>query len=192
MRGMSTSAYHFSTTWRVRATLAEVNAILGNAADLPRWWPAVYLAVEQIHAGDPESGVGRVIRLFTKGWLPYTLRWQFEVVSSRNPNGFVLEARGDFDGRGEWTFVQDGEHVNIVYDWRINANKPLLKALTPVLRPLFSANHRWAMRTGLQSLELELRRHRAKTAEERAAIPEPPQPTFTRRRQPASTPRVSA
>ncbi len=188
---MSTNAYHFVTRWRVRATLAEVNDILSDACSLPRWWPAVYLAADQLQAGDPLSGVGREISLYTKGWLPYTLRWQFKVVASRYPHGFALEARGDFDGRGEWTFEQDGEHVTIVYDWRINADKPLLKAMTPVLRPLFSANHLWAMRMGLQSLELELRRVRAKTAEERAAIPEPPQPTFVRRRQPAG-PRVRA
>ena len=40
---MPGNEYHFITTWRVTATLAEVNDIIGNASDLPRWWPAVYL-----------------------------------------------------------------------------------------------------------------------------------------------------
>lgn len=43
---------------------------------------------------------------------------------------------------GEWIFRQgNDEHCEIIYDWRISAEKPLLKKLTWLLRPLFSANH---------------------------------------------------
>jgi hypothetical protein len=41
---------------------------------------------------------------------------------------------------------------------------------------VFSANHRWAMARGLESLKLELARRHAATAEERAHIPAPPAP----------------
>ena len=60
-------------------------------------------------------------------------------------HGFTLVATGDFDGRGEWTFVQDGAFVDITYDWRLRAEKPLLRNLSVLLKPLFEANHRWAM-----------------------------------------------
>jgi hypothetical protein len=46
------------------------------------------------------------------------------------------------------------------------------------MKPLFAANHRWAMRQGLKSLQLELRRRRATSAQALAAIPAPPPPTF--------------
>jgi hypothetical protein len=36
------------------------------------------------------------------------------------------------------------------------------------LKPIFGANHQWAMRTGEESLKLELMRRRATTPEERA------------------------
>ena len=49
-----------------------------------------------------------------------------------------------------------------------------------LFRPIFGANHRWAMARGEQSLELELRRPRAANAAERAAVPAPPGPTFAR------------
>ena len=52
-----------------------------------------------------------------------TLLWEFEVVESRYPYGFALAATGDFDGRGVWTFEQDGRVVNITYDWRLLAEK---------------------------------------------------------------------
>ena len=116
------------------------------------------------------------MRLHTKGWLPYTLEWEFEVVESRYPYGFVLIADGDFDGRGEWTFRQDGPDVAIAYDWRLRAEKPLLRQLSFLMKPLFEANHRWAMAQGEESLKLELARRRASSDAARARIPPPPGP----------------
>jgi hypothetical protein len=154
---MSANEYHFVTTWRVPGTIEQVSDILGDPLDLPRWWPSVYLAVEQIEPGDA-SGVGRVVALHTKGWLPYTLRWRFRVTESRRPYGFSLEAWGDFEGTGVWTFTQNGSFVKITYDWKIRADKPLLRYLSFLLKPVFSANHRWAMARGEESLVAELGR----------------------------------
>jgi hypothetical protein len=173
--------YAFLTHWRLRGTAREVSDVLGDALALPRWWPSVYLDVKELAPGDPATGKGRVIELFTKGWLPYTLRWRFTVTESDPPNGFKLVAEGDFVGTGVWTFKQDGDFVDVVYDWRIAAGKPLLRIGTPVFRPIFAANHRWAMGRGEASLELELRRRRARSEAERQAVPAPPGPTFRRR-----------
>jgi hypothetical protein len=170
--------YHFVTTWRVESTLDEIYKIIADGPDLVRWWPSVYLEVEELKPGD-ERGLGRVISLYTKGWLPYTLRWQFRVVEERYPYGFTLEAWGDFVGRGIWTFDQDGKWVNITYDWMIRADKPLLRYLSFIMKPVFSANHRWAMSMGEESLRLELMRRHARSSEERALIPAPPPPTTT-------------
>ena len=121
--------------------------------------------------------MGKVVSLYTKGWLPYTLRWKFRVTENRQPYGFTLEAWGDFNGRGIWTFAQAGEWVNVVYDWKISADKPLLRVLSPILKPVFSANHHWAMAKGEESLKLELARRHAITPKERALVPAPPPPT---------------
>src|SRR5262249_22356738 len=136
---------------------------------------SVYLEAQVLEPGGP-AAIGKVVRLKTKGWLPYTLHWQSRITGSRRPYGFDLEASGDFVGRGIWSFKQDGAVVNITYDWRILAEKPLLRWLSFLFKPMFSANHRWAMAQGEQSLRLELRRRRAKTAEEHASIPNPPGP----------------
>lgn len=175
---MASNDYHFITTWRVTATLQEVNDILGDALDLPRWWPSVYIDVKERSSGD-ERGIGKVIDLYTKGFLPYTLRWQFRVTESRDPNGFTLDAQGDFMGRGIWTFEPDGDEVIITYDWQVRADKPLLRNLSFLMKPFFSANHRWAMQKGLESLQIELARRHAHTPEARALIPPPPARTTT-------------
>lgn len=174
---MASNEYHFITQWSVRGTLREVSDILGDAMALPRWWPSVYLAVRELAPGDPQTGLGREIDLYTKGWLPYTLHWWFRVVEAHPPDGFAIEAHGDFEGRGEWTFEQRVDWVEITYDWRIAADKPLLRYLSWLMKPIFAANHRWAMAQGEQSLKLELARRRAETDEERALIPAAPPPT---------------
>lgn len=151
--------YHFVTKWRFTATCEEIFEILGDPIALTRWWPEVYLKVEEIKAGDAD-GLGRVIALHTKGWLPYTLKWQFQVTHVTRPTGFGLVASGDFVGTGEWTFVQDGDDVEVIYDWRIRAEKPLIKRLSFLLKPIFSANHEWAMAKGEAGLRKELTRVR--------------------------------
>src|SRR5579884_476912 len=174
---MASNNYHFITKWRVRSTIKEVSEILADAADLVRWWPSVYLDVKVFEPGD-ERGLGKVVSLYTKGWLPYTLSWDFRVTEVRE-DGFTLVAWGDFDGRGIWTFEQDGPWVNVVYDWKIKAEKPLLRYFSFLIKPIFSANHRWAMAKGEESLKLEIARRHASSPQEKALIPAPPQPTTT-------------
>jgi hypothetical protein len=164
--------YQFVTTWRLRATREEVYRILEDVDALAEWWPAVYLDVKVREQGQP-GGIGKLVELYTKGWLPYSLRWQFRVTATDFPSGFALRAIGDFVGEGVWDFQQEGDNCVVRYDWRISAEKPLLRRLTWLLRSLFSANHEWAMRKGFESLELEIRRRRGEQN-----VPPPPGPTF--------------
>ncbi len=158
--------YRFITRWRVQATPEEVFAVISQPFEYPRWWPSVYLAAT-------DAGPGRV-RLLTRGWLPYTLKWEARTVLSREPNLLSVEATGDLTGRGIWSIVEDGAFADITFDWKVAAKHPLIEKLSFLLRPAFEANHRWAMAQGLNSLELELRRYRAGTVEESNAIPAPP------------------
>lgn len=169
--------YRFVTTWLLDATPEEVADVLADAPALTRWWPAVYLSVERIEAGD-ELGVGSLVRLRTKGFLPYTLRWNFRVTEVVPGHGFSLKAAGDFVGTGVWTFERVGQETVVTYDWRIRAEKRLLRRLSLVMKPLFAANHRWAMARGEESLRLELARRRTTTLDARMRIPAPPGPTF--------------
>lgn len=182
---MAANDYHFITTWRIAATPEEISSVLGDAAGLARWWPSVYLQVRVVEDGDAR-GVGKVVELWTKGVLPYTLRWRFTVTESDPPNGFRLEASGDFVGRGIWTLRPEvaaeascGPSTLVTYDWLVLAEKGVLKNLSPIMKPIFSANHRWAMARGEDSLRLELaRRHAGGDPTLLAALPQPPGPTF--------------
>lgn len=177
---MALHDYQFTTRWRFDASPEEVWSILANAEELPRWWPSVYLGATRIEAGDA-NGIGQVTSLWTKGFLPYTLRWRFRVSEVERPHRLALDAVGDVVGRGVWTLSGTADGTDVTFDWRIRAEKPFLRALSFLLKPVFSANHAWAMARGRESLGLELGRRRATSEEERARIPAPPGPTFPHR-----------
>jgi hypothetical protein len=149
--------FHIPTTWRVQGTAAQVYEILSKPREFPRWWPEVYLAVREVRSGDA-GGLGRVVALSTKGWLPYRLEWEAEMIAASKPNRMSIRARGDLEGRGEWRLEQHGDWVAISYDWTVLATKPWMIALAPLLTPVFVWNHKWAMRRGLEGLQRELAR----------------------------------
>ncbi len=172
---MASKDYHFITQWHIPGKVEEVTDIIRDNESLVHWWPSVYLRIDELTPGDTE-GIGKVLDLYTKGWLPYTLHWQCRV-SAIHDDGFSLIASGDFEGRGIWTFKQNGPIVDVIYDWKISAEKPLLRYFSFIMKPLFSANHYWAMSRGEESLKLELARRRATTEQELLQVPLPPSPT---------------
>ncbi len=174
---MGTNAYHFVDRWRVEGDIKEVADILEDALNLPSWWGSVYFEVKVIEPGEPH-GTGKLIRLRAGGWLPYTLTINFRTVKSNYPHGFAMDATGDLEGRGVWTFAQDGSFVDVVYDWTIQANKPIVEKLSFLLKPIFRSNHHWTMNRGEESLKLELLRRRVRSEAERAMISPPPQPSL--------------
>jgi hypothetical protein len=172
---MAANDYHFVTHWRVRGTCDEVYDILQDAASLSRWWPSVYLDVLEIQSGGPDRK-DMVVRVQAKGWLPVKLNWHFAVTESDPPRRLALKAWGDLEGTGLWTLAQDGDHVDITYDWRVAGRKPVLRYTSALFKPLFAHSHHWAMAKGEASLKLELERRRAKSAAEKALVPAPPAP----------------
>jgi hypothetical protein len=149
---MATNDYKFLSHWRVKGNIDDVAAVISDPMDLPRWWPSVYRSI----TAETQSDGTVVYSLVTKAWLPYTLYWRFKSIPADPPRRILIEAVDDLEGSGEWLLEQDGEYVNLTYDWRVEARKPLLRALSGVFRPLFVANHRWAMARGEESLKREL------------------------------------
>ncbi len=106
------------------------------------------------------------------------MQWTARTVEKDFPNRLAIHVSGDFEGEGRWSLSADGQIVDVEYVWKIETNKPLLRYLSVLFRPIFAANHRWAMARGEESLRLELSRRRANSADEPAWIAAPPQPTF--------------
>ena len=157
---MPANEYEFLTEWRIQAPRELLYEILKEGKEYPRWWPEVYLGAEY-HPSNRPDRIGDRVDFFTKGWLPYRLRWTAEAVEHRSPERIEIRATGDFDGRGIWRLEPDGDGTRVSFDWRLRAEKPLLRWLSPLLKPLFKWNHGWAMARGYESLRREVARRQA-------------------------------
>jgi len=139
------AAYRFLDRWVVPYPIDAVYDAVGEPARYPEWWNDVFLAAEG-DTGPPEPG--KRISVLARGFLPYRIRFTMECVEAERPTRIRSVLTGDFDGSGEWRLHEDGEVTHCELDWRPTVNKPFVRELTPVLRPLFRANHAWTMRRG--------------------------------------------
>lgn len=143
------SEYVFVDEWDVEAPIERVFEALADARTYPRWWRPVYIAVE----ADCEPGVGCVSRQEFKGRLPYHLKTRSEIVRYEPPREFEVDVVGELTGHGVWTLTQHDGRVHVRFDWRVFADRPLLRYLTPILRPLFRWNHDWSIKRAVEGLE---------------------------------------
>ena len=138
------SEYVFVDEWDVDAPVEAVYDTIADARTYPEWWRPVYISVE---------GDEKVTRHHFKGRLPYTLKMRAELLSEDRPNRFEVRVDGDLRGKGIWTFTSRDGKTHVRWDWTVFADKPLLRIVTPVLRPLFRWNHAWAIARAIDGLE---------------------------------------
>ena len=124
---------------------------LADARSYPHWWRPVYL---EAHADGP-ARVGHVSTQRFKGRLPYHLRTTTTTLRHEPPVLLESEVEGDLRGRGIWTLtpLADGGATHLRFDWRVFADRPLLRVLTPLLRPALRWNHAWAIARAQAGLE---------------------------------------
>jgi uncharacterized protein YndB with AHSA1/START domain len=142
------SEYVFIDEFDVDAPIEAVFDALADARTYPDWWKPVYLDVE----ADGPPAVGCVSHQHFKGRLPYTLRTRSKIVRLDRPHSFEIEVEGDLTGRGVWTLTPRDGRVHVRFDWIVFADRPLLRRLTPVLRPLFRWNHNWSIARAREGL----------------------------------------
>jgi uncharacterized protein YndB with AHSA1/START domain len=141
--------YVFIDEWDVDAPQEAVFDALADARTYPAWWKPIY---RQVDADGPPA-VGCVSRQRFKAALPYTLSLTSRIVRVERPHELEVAADGDLRGRGVWTLAPRAGKVHVRFDWRVHADRPLLRTLTPLLRPLFRWNHNVAIRRAMEGLE---------------------------------------
>ena len=152
--------YAFLDEWTVDAPIDAVFDAIADARTYSDWWRPVYIAAE----ADGPPALGRVSRQHFKGRLPYHLHTTSEIVRLEPPRLVEARVQGDLAGRGIWTLTPRETGTHVSFDWRVNADRPLLRVLTPLLRPLFRWNHNWAIARAMEGLEPYARRRAAETA----------------------------
>ena len=149
--------YVFVDEWDVDAPREAVFDAIADARTYPEWWKPVYIDVD----ADGEPALGKESRQHFKGRLPYHLHTRSRIVALDAPHVIEGEVDGDLRGRGRWTLTDTpGGGTHVRFDWRVHADRRLLRILTPVLRPALRWNHAWAIARAVEGLEPYARAHR--------------------------------
>ncbi len=141
-------ANHFDLVshWRIGAPVERVWSALAEPEGWPRWWPDVR-AVHTLQHGSAD-GLGSVRRIDWRTRLPYRLSIEVEAVEVVHHRRLRARARGELRGEGLWLLRADGACTDVTYVWRVELAKPWMRALAPLLAPLFRWNHAAVMRAG--------------------------------------------
>jgi hypothetical protein len=151
--------YRFLDHWHVAAPIDEIYDVVGDVLGYPRWWSDVFLGADG-DPGPPEPG--RATAVLARGFLPYKLRFTLTCTEVERPARIHSQLSGDFEGSGTWLLETAGNgHTDVALDWRPRVAKPFVRSFTPVLRPLFRANHNWTMVRGGRAILAEVERRRA-------------------------------
>jgi uncharacterized protein YndB with AHSA1/START domain len=143
--GLLDSRFDFSDEWDVDAPIEQVFDTLADGTTYPAWWRGVYIAA---------THDGTYTHQHFKGRLPYHLRTRTRTVHAQRPHRLEGETDGDLRGTGVWTLAgNDDGSTHVRFDWRVHADRPLLRLLTPVARPVLRWNHAWAIARAIEGLE---------------------------------------
>ena len=140
---MAANAYRFIDRWRVPFPPEKVWEVLSRAEDYPRWWRGVYLSAT------PLDQDAKRVAVVARGRLPYKLRFTIESLRTEKPGLIEFRATGDFlTDVSRWVLEAEGNGTAVTLEWNPIVEKPLVKFLSPVIKPIFHWNHAWCMRRG--------------------------------------------
>ena len=161
---MPSNAYRFNERWTIPDfSPQEVYAVLSEARLLPAWWMGVYLAVEPFDGEWEPPRVGGRVRAVARGFLPYRLHFVLESTALEPGSVVEVRIRGDLDGTWRAVLSADGRGTRVDIEEQVIAEKPLIRFLSPLLKPLFAWNHLWTTPRGEAGLKAYLAAHRGGT-----------------------------
>jgi len=152
---MPLNTYIFRDDWRFPFPPYVVWPHIVTATEYPAWWGRVYAEVRPLNEIPPDQ-VGSTMAVTARGRLPYRIRFTGTVTRVEPPFRLGLVATGDLTGEGLWELNEIADGTDIVFHWTVRADKPLIRLLSPILRPLFAWNHRWTMQVGEAALRARL------------------------------------
>lgn len=146
--------YALVTQWLLAAPAERIFDALETPEEWPRWWPYVH-SVANLARGDAQ-GIGAVWRYTWSSRLPYRLTFDMTTTRATRPQMIEATAAGDVTGVGRWTLAAAGAASRVRYEWTVATGKRWMRALAPLLAPVFEWNHDAVMAAGGRGLARHL------------------------------------
>jgi len=158
---MAVNFYRFDERWTIPGFSPEqVYDVLADPKLLPDWWTGVYLEATPEDAGAAPH-VGARARVRARGFLPYRILMTLEATVLDPGKVVGVRTSGDLEGTWRATLSSDGvggTYVDIIQE--VIARKPVIRLLSPLLKPVFAWNHYWTSPRGQSGLRAYLtKRH---------------------------------
>lgn len=128
---------------------------IAKIEEYPRWWGKVYKRIRVLKEVPPDAPGGQY-EVQVRGFLPYTLTIQNKVTVVQKPDRIGFVAVGDLQGKGAWLFAEVEGGTQITFDWRVAANKAVIRWFSFLLKPLFRANHVYCVRRAEEGIRKDL------------------------------------
>lgn len=144
------SEFRLVSEWGIDAPRERVWAALRSPKDWPGWWRYV-ARVDELDRGY-SNGVGARHRFHWTSRLPYAIDIEMHTVEMRERERIRAEASGDLQGEGLWELCDTPTGTVARYTWRVVLDKAWMRALAPLLRPVFAWNHNAVMAAGEEGL----------------------------------------
>jgi hypothetical protein len=149
---MAAHQFRFVEAWNIPgARVEEVYDVLARGELLPDWWRGVYLEAVKLTPGD-EPRVGARIAAKVRGFLPFVLKIVIEATELEAPRRVAVKTSGDLSGAWSATLTQEPWGVRADLLFMAEMERPGMRALSPLLRPLFAFNHYWTTPRGEKGL----------------------------------------
>jgi hypothetical protein len=148
---MATNYYVFVEKFTVPCDIETAYHYISLIEEYPRWWGKVYKKVEKLKEVLPDNA-GAKYWVTVSGFLPYSLIIKNEITFIDRPNRIEFLAIGDLEGKGIWLFKSVAEGTEITFDWRVAANKFIIRWLSFILKPLFKANHVYCVKKAKEGI----------------------------------------
>lgn len=155
---MSTREYVFIDQFFAACDTTDAYDYIANIRDYPQWWGNVYKKIEKLNdVADDQPGVQYAVTI--GGFLPYKLTISNEVTHIHKPHIIRFKAFGDLQGHGTWYFNAVEGGTTITFDWRVVANKAVIRWFSFLLKPLFRANHHYCVKEAEKGIRNDLIRN---------------------------------
>jgi len=143
------SVYSFRMTWQFAAPIDRVWDLINHPEEWPKVWKNCR-NVERLRDADA-NGIGGVQRFSMQTQLPYTLRFEVTATRSEPPSVLAGDVAGQLRGTLRWELSQAGDVTTIRYFWDVEPTRAWMRAVSPLMRPVFVWNHRSMMRNAARA-----------------------------------------
>jgi len=144
--------YVFKNEYRINASPDIIWNILSDVESWPEIWK--YFRDVQLRGNDKILKQNMIIDCEVRAVIPYTFRFNTEIVRLIPYRELEVISRGDLNGRGLWTLAKIGESTLSSFTWEVEPVNKLIKILgfLPLGSSLLRYSHNIMMENGYRSL----------------------------------------